>query len=405
MSIQWYPGHMHKAGQEMDAALPGVDVIVEVLDARLPWSSANPMLETRLGAKPRLRVLMRADLADPVLTERWLRTLDDAGDREADVDGERTDAATNGADARGQAGDTDADGTTRDIAGPTGGDENGAGEERRDADAGEGGTISAAGTGEGNARPGSSARAEAALAASTEWPETIREIPARLAELAPSGRASRAGPRTAMVVGIPNVGKSTLINRLAGRTVAKTGNEPAVTRRQQSVALGEGWRLRDTPGVLWPNVENPESGYRLAASGAIRDTAMDSAEVAAWLLEALAARYPDLLAARYGTAHESGGTADGATREDEAVRASDGVARLERIGRARGCLGGGGLVDLDRAGRLVLQEFRRGALGRITLETPAMRAAERVATAARRSALEERRAARREARRARRRRR
>jgi len=310
VSIQWFPGHMHKAGKEMDAALPEVDVVVEVLDARLPWSSSNPALDTRVEGKPRLRLMTRSDLADPALTGVW------------------QDALTTGTDA--------------------------------------------------------------ALAIRTDEPATIREIPERLRALVPDDRGtSRVKPRTAMIVGIPNVGKSTLINRLAGRTIAKTGNEPAVTRRQQSVPLGEGWRLRDTPGVLWPKVENPASGYRLAASGAIRDTAMDSGEVAAWLLEYLMVAYPSLLAVRYG----------------EGLPDADGVATLEAIGLARGCLGGGRLVDFDRAGRLVLQEFRSGTMGRITLETPAMRDVEQRETEARRAALEARRAERREARRKKRRKR
>ena len=307
MSIQWFPGHMHKAGKEMDAALPGVDAVIEVIDARLPWSSSNPALDARIGDKPRLRIMTRTDLADPDATDVWIAALESA--------------------------------TT------------------------------------------------AAIAVRTDAPETVREIPARLRALFPAPRgASRVGPRTAMIVGIPNVGKSTLINRLAGRTIAKTGNEPAVTKRQQSVTLDEHWALRDTPGVLWPKVENPSSGYRLAASGAVRDTAMDSGEVAAWLLEYLIAAYPSLLAARYG----------------EGLPTDDGVATLEAIGLARGCIGGGRLVDFDRAGRLVLQEFRNGTIGRITLETPTLRDAELVETEARRVAQDAKRAERREARKKRR---
>ena len=345
VSIQWYPGHMHKAGKEMDAVLPNVDVVVEVLDARLPYSSANPMLETRLGRKPRLRVLTRADLADPERTARWIEALSSA---------------------------TEASGT---------------------------------------AEPAS--RIEAAIAISLEAEDGAREVPERLRALAAASDAAagrdgfRAGPRTAMIVGIPNVGKSTLINRLTGRTIARTGNEPAVTKRQQSVPLGEGWRLRDTPGVLWPNVENVASGFRLAASGAVRDTAMDSGEVAAWLIEQLVSLYPDCLAERYGetfAASEGRDAGDGA-RGPDGSGSPDGVELLERIGRARGCLGAGKLVDFDRAGRLLLQEFRSGRLGRITLETPAMRAAELIQTAARRAALEAKREEKREARRKRRRKR
>ena len=349
MAIQWYPGHMHKARREMTEALSGVDALIEVRDARLPYSSANPVLAELGGDRPRLVVLTRADLADPDATPAWLEALASAG---ADGDG-RTAAAPSA-------------GIALDLAGE----------------------------------------------------DAARGVPARLDALAGPAPASREGPRTAMVVGIPNVGKSTLVNRLAGRAVAATGDEPAVTKRQQSVRLAGGagarWRLRDTPGVLWPNVENPRSGYRLAASGAVRDTAMDSADVALELAASLEALYPDALAARYGTtlpdapaapaASTSGGPShggpDGGGGGDAEARA---LATLEAIGRARGCLGGGGLVDFDRAARLLLADFRAGRLGRITLETPAMASAERAETDAARRELDAAREAKREARRTRRR--
>jgi ribosome biogenesis GTPase A len=178
-------------------------------------------------------------------------------------------------------------------------------------------------------------------------------------------------PRVAMVVGIPNVGKSTLINTMTGRAIAKTGNEPAITKRQQLISLNEGWSLRDTPGVLWPKVENEASGYRLAATGAVRDTAMNSADVAASLLDHLIVAYPELLQERYG----------------QSIPLTQSVETLEAIGHSRGCIGSGALVDFDRAGRLVLQEFRSGQLGRITLETPAMRLRELEETEKRRAAV------------------
>jgi len=168
---------------------------------------------------------------------------------------------------------------------------------------------------------------------------------------------SRVNPYVVMVVGIPNVGKSTLINLLAGRTVAKTGNEPAITKRQQHIVLTDHWVLRDTPGVLWPNVDNPYSGYRLAATGAIRDTAMDSADVATHLLDYLCVHYPEQLLQRYNAE----------------LPLDSSVGTLEAIGRSRGCIGGGGLVDFDRSARLLLTEFRAGQLGDMTLETPDMK--------------------------------
>lgn len=278
MAIQWFPGHMHKARKEMGKVLPQIDLVLEVLDARIPFSSENPMLADIARDKPVLRVLTKSDLADPEQTQLWLHEFSS--------------------------------------------------EEQQDA-----------------------------LAISTKDPAGFKEIPARLKALSGGSAQTRLKPRVAMVVGIPNVGKSTLINTLTGRVVAKTGNEPAITKRQQLIKLNDGWSLRDTPGVLWPKVENIASGFRLAATGAVRDTAMDSSEVAAYLLDYLNVTYPEQIRSRYGAT----------------LPIAESVETLEAIGRARGCLGGGGLIDFDRAGRLLLQEFRDGLIGRLTLETPAMR--------------------------------
>lgn len=279
MAIQWYPGHMHKARKEMAMVLPDTDVILEVLDARIPFSSENPMLETLRGNKPCLKVLTKSDLADPDKTQVWLDAYDSN--------------------------------TVKSI------------------------SISSNNAG------------------------SIKAIQPLLKTMVTPSQ-SRVHPYVVMVVGIPNVGKSTLINLLAGRSVAKTGNEPAITKRQQHIVLTDHWMLRDTPGVLWPNLDNPHSGYRLAATGAIRDTAMDSADVATHLLDYLCVNYAERLQQRYN--------AD--------LPLNDSVGTLEAIGRSRGCIGGGGLVDFDRAGRLLLTEFRAGLLGTMTLETPAMKKTE-----------------------------
>ncbi|MFK7995902.1 MAG: ribosome biogenesis GTPase YlqF [Granulosicoccus sp.] len=278
MAIQWFPGHMHKARKEMAKVLPEIDVVLEVLDARIPWSSENPMLAEIGKDKPVLRVLTKADLADPAMTSQWLQIH-------------------------------------------------------------------------------SQSSAQDAMAVSTADVHTYKGILKRLKAFYPDDTSDRLKPRVAMVVGIPNVGKSTLINKLTGKVIAKTGNEPAITKRQQLISLTGGWSLRDTPGVLWPKVDNEASGFRLAATGAVRDTAMDSAEVATHLLDYLNTTYADLLKCRYSAN----------------LPVTQSVETLEEIGRLRGCLGAGAMVDFDRAGRLLLQEFRQGVLGHITLETPLMR--------------------------------
>jgi ribosome biogenesis GTPase A len=288
---------MHKARKEMLRVLPETDVILEVLDARIPYSSENPMLAGIRGNKPCLKVLTKADLADEDMTQVWLATFSGNTFQTTSATQETNTArATN---------------TTR------------------------------------------------ATAVTTAEPASILALPRLLKSMIDADK-KRIKPFVAMVVGIPNAGKSTLINVLAGRTVAKTGNEPAITKRQQHINLQDNWVLRDTPGVLWPNVANRHSGYRLAATGAIRDTAMDSSDVAAHLLDYLREAYASQLQARFGMD----------------LPLDDSVATLEAIGEQRGCLSGGGLVDFDRAARVLLQEFRSGQLGTMTLETPAMMARE-----------------------------
>jgi ribosome biogenesis GTPase A len=266
---------MHKARKDIARILPATDIIVEVLDARIPFSSENPMLQELRGEKPCLKVLAKSDLADQQLTELWLHALT----------GSNTEA----------------------------------------------------------------------LAIEKDDPAAPKRVISAVKSICPRA-PGRLKPSVILIVGIPNVGKSTLINVLAGRAAAKTGNEPAITKRQQLIPLSDHWQVRDTPGVLWPNVENVNSGYRLAATGAIRDTAMDSSEVAAHLLDYLAENYADRILKRYG-----------------AGPLTESIALLEYIGQQRGCLGAGGLVDFDRAARIVLQDFRSGELGTMTLETPSMK--------------------------------
>ncbi|MFC0268331.1 ribosome biogenesis GTPase YlqF [Kushneria aurantia] len=271
--LGWYPGHMHKARRQINEALPEIDVVIEVLDARLPYSSANPMLAQLIRHKPSLKVLSRADLADPELTTRWIAHFD-------------------------------------------------AQEETR------------------------------AMAVTTTEPRQLKPLYKLCHELA--GRVREDRDVRVMVMGIPNVGKSTLINTLAGKKVAKTGNEPAVTKRQQKIRIGQRIALTDTPGVLWPRIEDQNSAYRLAASGAIRDTALEYEDVAAVTALALAERYPQALHDRYRL---------------ESLEGS-GVTLVEAIAAKRGGLRAGGEVDRHRGAEVLLMDLRGGKLGRITLETP-----------------------------------
>lgn len=272
MQIQWYPGHMHKARKEIKQALPKVDVVIEILDARIPFSSENPMIAELRGDKPCIKILSKTDLADPVKTLQWIQFFE----KQEGV--------------------------------------------------------------------------EAVFTITTQKPETIQQIPRMIREKI----SFNDRPIHTMIVGIPNVGKSTLINQLAGRSIAKTGNEPAVTKGQQRIKLENGIILSDTPGVLWPNVENRNSGYRLAATGAVRDTAMEYADVAFFLADYLMRAYPEQLKERYELDH---------IPDTE-------IELLEMIGERRGCLRAGGQVELDKVSRIFVIEFRTGVLGQMSLELP-----------------------------------
>ena len=276
MAINWYPGHMHKASKEMRKIMPQVDLMIEVLDGRIPFSSENPMLAQLRGDKPCIKVLSKCDLADPLMTKVWQDYLEqDKGVK--------------------------------------------------------------------------------TIALTTEAPERMKELLVLCKQMVPN-KASSVKNIQAMIMGIPNVGKSTLINHLAGRLIAKTGNEPAVTKMQQRIKLDQGIVLLDTPGVLWPKLENQHGGYRLAVTGAIKETAVSNDDIAMYAVAYLREAYPESLKARY--------------QLDELSK--DDVTLLESIGRKRGCLRSGGMVDLDRAAKILLTELRAGTLGQITLETPSM---------------------------------
>ncbi len=276
MLIQWYPGHMHKASKEVKALLPQVDVIIEILDARIPFSSQNPMIAKLHADKPCIKVFSKCDLADPDATQIWQDYLEQE-------QGVKT------------------------------------------------------------------------LAVNNKQPEKIRQLPDLCKKMLPDKVAS-GKQITALIMGIPNVGKSTLINIVAGRMIAKTGNEPAITKMQQRIDLGNGIVLFDMPGLMWPNVENRNSGYRLATTGAIRDTAIDHDDISYFVADFLLQHYPELVKARFQleTLPE---------KEEELVKI---------IGTQRGCLRSGGHVEMDKAAKILLAEYRAGTIGRITLETPAM---------------------------------
>lgn len=283
MPIQWFPGHMHKARLEIQATLPKVDVVIEVLDARIPYSSENPMLAELRGDIPCLKVLAKSDLADDAMTVTWQKYLGE----------------TVGVHAR---------------------------------------------------------------AVTTEEVPTVRKLKYVAANMVPHKEGKTINT---MVVGIPNVGKSTIINLLAGRKVAKTGNTPAITKQQQRVNIGDGITLLDTPGVLWPNVHNVNSGYRLALIGSIKETAMDYADVGFFGARYMLEHYPERLAARYDL---------------ESVPETE-LELIEALGRKRGCLGRNNSVDIDRASRILVTEIRSGGLGRLTFETPQIMEREKIQTA------------------------
>lgn len=284
MSINWFPGHMHKARKEIAEVMPQVDIIIELLDARIPSSSENPLVPALRGNTPCIKVLNKADLADPEATAKWVAHLE----------------ATDGIKA---------------------------------------------------------------LPLSQQHPEEIRKLLAMCEDLLPQRNLEKRSAR-ALILGVPNVGKSTLINTLAGRVIAKTGNEAGITKSQQRIKLANDMVLTDTPGFLWPKLNPPHCGYRLAITGAIKDTVFDYVDIAMFAAEYLAKTNPEPLLQRYELAE---------------LPEVD-VEILEAIAARRGCMRKGGSVDLQKVSVLFITELRAGLLGRFTLETPAMIAQEEIET-------------------------
>ncbi|RDV26864.1 ribosome biogenesis GTPase YlqF [Alteromonas aestuariivivens] len=298
MAVHWFPGHMHKALKEIKEAMGQIDILIEVLDARIPYSSENPEIARVRGDTPCLKILNKYDLADPEVTATW----------QAHLEAER---------------------------------------------------------------------GVKTLTTSNDNPANSKQI----IELIRSVCAHKDVPGKsikAMITGIPNVGKSTLINLLADRIIAKTGNEPAVTKSQQRINLGGGVVLFDTPGVLWPKVENPNSSYRLAASGAVKNTAMEYDDVGFFAADYLIKAYPELMKERF--------------KLEELPNTE--VEFLEAAAKKRGAIMAGGRVNLHKICEVLLTELQSGKLGRITLETPPMIEQEKLAMAeeaARKAAAKEKR--------------
>ena len=273
MTIQWFPGHMHKAGKEIKKLLPEIDVVIEILDARIPFSSQNPLLMEFAAHKPTIKVLNKFDLSDPDLVKKWQEYL-----------------------------------------------------EKND-----------------NIKT---------IALSAKEPDSLKKILDLARQMIPNKGEHQF--ITAIIMGIPNVGKSTIINILAGRIVAKTGNEPAVTKGQQRIKISEDITFFDTPGMLWPRIGHENWALRLAITGAIKETAMTHEDIAFYLIGYLMKKYPQVLKQRF---------------ELEQL-AEDEYSILEQIGAKRGCIKSRGLLDLHKVSSIVVHEYRAGKLGGLCLETP-----------------------------------
>ncbi len=279
MNYQWYPGHMTKAKRMMQEDIKLIDLVIELLDARLPMSSRNPDIDSLANGKSRLILLNKADLADNDLNDRWEEYFNQKGFYVVQI----------------------------------------------------------------NSRNGNGIKAINSI---------IRQACSEKIE-----RDRRRGiinrPVRAMVVGIPNVGKSTFINSYAGKACAKTGNKPGVTKGKQWIRLNKNVELLDTPGILWPKFEDQSVGMRLAMAGSIRDDILNVDELAYELIKYLYKNYNGMVSGRF-----------------QIEESEDALETLNRIAVARGCISKGADVDLTKAAAVVLEEFRNGKIGKITLEKP-----------------------------------
>ncbi|RFU71267.1 ribosome biogenesis GTPase YlqF [Peribacillus saganii] len=280
MTIQWFPGHMAKARREVTEKLKLIDIVFELVDARIPASSRNPMIDEIIQHKPRLILLNKADMADAAKTKQWLDYYASQGNKAIAI----------------------------------------------------------------NAHEGTGL---------TKITSASKEL---LKEKFDRMKAKGIKPRAirAMIVGIPNVGKSTLINRLAKKNIAKTGNMPGVTKAQQWIKVGKELELLDTPGILWPKFEDQEVGLKLALTGAIKDTLLNLHDISLYAIRFLEKQYPDRLQKRYGI-----------NEIPEEI-----VELFDQIGTFRGCLTSGAMVDYDKTAELVVREVRSEKMGPLTFEVP-----------------------------------
>ncbi|MCF6137087.1 ribosome biogenesis GTPase YlqF [Pseudalkalibacillus berkeleyi] len=278
--IQWFPGHMAKARREITERLKMIDVVFELVDARIPLSSRNPMIDDIVGNKPRLILLNKADMADPAITKQWEAYFEERNVRTVTVNSK---------------------------------------------------------SGQGLNRIPEIAK------------DLMKDKINKMIEKGVKPRAVRA-----LILGIPNVGKSTLINRLANKKMAKTGDRPGITQRQQWIKVGKELELLDTPGILWPKFEDQTTGFRLAVTGAIKDEILDFGDVAFFAVQYLKEVYGDQLRERYKL---------------EDLTAPP-IEVFEEIGRKRGCLLKGGEIDYDKAAEIILRDIRSEKLGALSFERP-----------------------------------
>ncbi len=279
MDINWYPGHMTAARRKMQEDIKLCDIVIELLDSRIPFSSSNPDIKTLANNKKRLIILNKADMADPQITESWIKYFKEQKIKAIPID----------------------------------------------------------------------ARVRKQTLMITN---AVREVAADKIER-DRRRGIAARPVKAMIVGIPNVGKSTFINSYVGKTAAKTGNKPGVTKGNQWIRISKDINLLDTPGILWPKFDSPEIGLRIATIGSINDDILEMRDIAAFIIDFMQTNYCNVLADRY--------------------MIKDGVKRdeiLYAIADNKKCIKKGGEPDIDKAARLLVDDMRSGNLGRVTLEKP-----------------------------------